>query len=67
MYDVTGVSFPSDSKPFIRWEHADGPVLFTASGEYHWLTLFERLLFKLELLTIDDFDIHGKRLKFTFK
>lgn len=67
MPESSFVSFPSYSKPYIKWKHIDGPLLITASGECHWLTLFERLLFKLELLTIDDFDIHGKRLKFIFK
>ena len=44
MPESSFVSFPSYSKPYIKWKYIDGPLLITASGECHWLTLFERLL-----------------------
>lgn len=34
--------WPSDSRPTIKWNHIDGPMLRFRNGEIHWLTWQER-------------------------
>lgn len=42
-----GVGWPAEREPSIEAKHIDGPLLIFRNGELHWLTLWERLLFKL--------------------
>lgn len=30
------------ARPYIQWNHIDGPLLHFRNGEVHWLTLWER-------------------------
>lgn len=50
------IQYPSDSKPHIKWDHIDGPLLYCADGQIHWLTLLERLYFKMGLITLEELD-----------
>lgn len=41
------VCWPAHSRPSIQANHIDGPLLHMRNGEMHWLTIWERILFKL--------------------
>lgn len=41
------VGWPANSEPSISALHIDGPLLHFRNGELHWLTLWERLLFRM--------------------
>lgn len=45
-----------DAKPTIQWNHVDGPMLICADGTPHWLTMWERLLFRAGFLTLEQLD-----------
>lgn len=66
-YDIgngMAVSFPSESKPSISWKHVDGPMLICRDGTIHWLTIWERLQFRLGFIDIDYLDKkHGDYTK----
>ena len=40
------ISFDVFQKPWINANHIDGPCLFFSDGQMHWLTLWERILYK---------------------
>lgn len=42
IYNSRGIGYPSASRPFIVWNHIDGPLLHARDGQLHWLTLRER-------------------------
>ncbi len=42
-----GTSFPMSARPSIRPNHIDGPMLTFRDGQMHWLTIWERILFRL--------------------
>jgi hypothetical protein len=44
-----GVGFPRSSRPRIKPDHVDGPLLVFRDGQMHWLTPWERILFALGL------------------
>lgn len=44
------------TKPHIQWNHVDGPMLHTSTANCHWLTLWERLMMKAGLMTIEELD-----------
>ncbi len=41
-----GISFPLSSRPSISPNHIDGPMLTFRDGQMHWLTIWERILFR---------------------
>lgn len=51
-----GVSFSRDARPSIYPNHVDGPLLTFRDGQMHWLTLGERLLFALGLVTAESLE-----------
>ena len=51
-----GISYPADAKPRIKWDHVDGPLLTCHDGTPHWLTMWERLLYRAGYLTIEELD-----------
>ncbi len=42
-----GDSYPAGALPHIQWDHIDGPLLNLRDGRLHWLTLWERIRFRL--------------------
>lgn len=38
------IQFQPDAKPYIQWDHIDGPVLHLRNSTLEWLTLWERFL-----------------------
>lgn len=50
------ISYPSDSKPFIQWDHIDGPLLHCRNGSLHWLTKVERLWLRMGFTNINQLD-----------
>lgn len=36
------IQFQPDAKPYIQWNHIDGPVLHLRNSTLEWLTLWER-------------------------
>jgi hypothetical protein len=53
---MSGHSYPSDSKPHIKWNHVDGPLLICRDGTPHFLSAWERFLFRANFLTIEELD-----------
>ncbi len=51
------VSYSPDSEPHIKWDHIDGPLLYCTDGTIHWLTLLERLYFKMGWVTLEELDL----------
>lgn len=47
--DSLCVSYPANAQPFINWRHIDGPMLHLRDGRIHWLTLWERIQYRLGL------------------
>jgi hypothetical protein len=47
IYNNHGVGYPAGIEPEIIWNHIDGPLLHTSDCGLHWLTLWERIQFKL--------------------
>ena len=41
------VGWPASAQPHIKANHIDGPMVTFRNGEMHWLTLWERILFRL--------------------
>jgi len=50
---ITIGAYRKGGKPFIQWNHVDGPLLVCSSGHPHWLTLWERFQLFLGLTTIE--------------
>jgi hypothetical protein len=50
------IQYPADSKPHIKWNHIDGPLLFCRDGTPHWLTIRERLWLRMGLTNINQLD-----------
>ena len=44
------------AKPSIVWNHVDGTLMTCRDGTLHWLTLIEKLFFKIGVITIDQLD-----------
>lgn len=60
----TMIGFPIDNEPSINWKHVDGPMLICRDGTIHWLTIWERLQFRLGFIDIDYLDKkHGDYTK----
>jgi hypothetical protein len=53
----------SYSKPWIKWNHIDGPLLVCRDGTPHWLTLWERLLLRIGLTDVVKLDKKHRRSK----
>ena len=51
-----GVQWSGPIKPEVQWGHIDGPLLHCSDATLHWLTLWERLLLKLRLTTVEKID-----------
>lgn len=45
-----------NAKPYIKWDHTDGPLLVCADGTPHWLTLWESLCVRAGILKLDRLD-----------
>lgn len=39
---------PADRRPSIMPNHIDGPLLHFSDGQMHWLSVWERILFRFE-------------------
>lgn len=58
----TDGSFALDSirgkpeRPWVQWNHVDGPVLICCNGAMHWLTWKERFLIWIGKLKVEDLD-----------
>jgi hypothetical protein len=44
-----GTRRPMHARPSIQPNHIDGPVLTFRDGQMHWLTIWERLMFRFGL------------------
>lgn len=44
-----GVAYKEYRPPSINEHHIDGPLLYFSDGQLHWLTFWERVLFRLDL------------------
>lgn len=53
---MMGVQVAPGAISFIQWEHIDGPLFYGKDGYLHWLTLRERIQFKLGLLSLEDLE-----------
>lgn len=40
---------PGSREPYIKPNHIDGPLLVFSDGQMHWLTLWERIQYRLGL------------------
>jgi hypothetical protein len=58
-YNAHGIGYHKDARPYIKWEHIDGPLLVYSDGQMHWLTLWER--FRCWLGKDDAESIQAKR------
>lgn len=43
IYDDHGVGYHKDARPYVKWDHIDGPLLICRDGQLHWLTWRERI------------------------
>jgi hypothetical protein len=43
-------------KPYVQWNHIDGPMLSCSDHQVHWLTWRERFALWLGLTTIAEID-----------
>lgn len=50
------IDYPINSKPHIKWNHIDGPLLCCSDGRPHWLTLLERLYLRAGIIDIEYLD-----------
>lgn len=50
------VSRQAGAEPHIKWNHVDGPMLTCRDGSAHWLTMWERFLFRAGFLTLEELD-----------
>ena len=50
------IQYPADSKPHIKWNHIDGPLLYCRDGTLHWLTTVERLWLRMGFTNINQLD-----------
>lgn len=39
-------SQPEGARPYIQWNHIDGPLLVCSDGHLHWLTMHERMMLR---------------------
>jgi hypothetical protein len=63
VYDDDGVGYPIGNEPYINWSHIDGPLLFTSDCGLEWLSLWDRIKFRLGLCDIYDLDRKYRRKK----
>lgn len=52
------VGWPAESRPSLRMNHVDGPVVHFRNGEIHWLTIGER--FMVWVGRADEFSLERK-------
>ena len=50
------IPHPPTDDPMIVWNHVDGPLLICKDGTPHWLSLFERLMVRANMMTITHLD-----------
>lgn len=43
-------------KPWVQWNHVDGPLLHLCDGSLHWLTWKERFLIWIGRITVESLD-----------
>ncbi len=43
-------------KPYIQWDHIDGPLLHCSDGSIHFLSLLERMYMRIGIMTVHDLD-----------
>lgn len=43
IYNSHGIGYPATNRPWIMWNHIDGPLLHFRDGQLHWLTFRERI------------------------
>lgn len=59
-YTRDGVGTPMFAQPTINWHHVDGPLLYCADGQLHWLTWRERFRLYWGLADIHDIDFEQR-------
>ncbi len=52
----SGIQVEPGATSHINWKHIDGPMFSGKDGSIHWLTLWERLLFRCGLMTKEDLE-----------
>jgi hypothetical protein len=50
------IEYPAGIEPEIVWNHIDGPLLYTSDCGLEWLSLWDRIQFKLGLIDINGLD-----------
>jgi hypothetical protein len=50
------IQYTADSKPHIKWNHIDGPLLVCRDGIPHWLTMREQLWLRMGFTNINQLD-----------
>lgn len=43
-------------RPWVQWNHIDGPMLCCCDGQVHWLTWKERFLLWIGKITVESLD-----------
>jgi hypothetical protein len=54
-YSIT-TTLGKPQRPFVQWNHIDGPLLCRCDGTMHWLTWKERFLLWLGKIKVEDLD-----------